>query len=196
VRRPVGVLAVQGGFAAHARALREIGHDTREVRRPADLDAIGGLVLPGGESTTQLRLLRALDLDRPLSAFIASGRPVLGTCAGLILLASRVISPAQASLGFLDVTVSRNAYGSQRDSFEGVADDGRTILVFIRAPRIVGVGPEVDVLATFRGEAILVRHGNVMGAAFHPELGPDRGVYRVMFGSPLGSALPATSTPA
>jgi len=181
-RRPVGVLAVQGGFAAHARALVELGHAVREVRGPRDLVDLAGLVLPGGESTTQLRLLGVLGLEEALVAFAASGRPILATCAGLILVALRVTSPEQRSLGLVDVTVARNAWGTQRDSFEGTDDAGRHPLVFIRAPRIVSVGPGVEVLATLAGEAVLVRQGNVTGATFHPELTADRRVHRDVFG--------------
>jgi 5'-phosphate synthase pdxT subunit len=166
----VGVLALQGGFAAHARALAAAGFAARPVRAAADLEGLAGLVLPGGESTTQLRLLARHGLEQPLRAFVAAGAPVLATCAGLILAAAAVERPAQPSFGFLDVTVARNAWGRQLDSFEAVADDGETPLVFIRAPRIVRVGPEVRVLATLDGEPVLVRQGNVTGATFHPEL--------------------------
>jgi 5'-phosphate synthase pdxT subunit len=177
-RPVVGVLALQGGFAAHARAVEEIGARARLVRRPADLSEVGALVLPGGESTAQLWLLDRAALNEPLRAFVAEGRPVLATCAGLVLAAARVTSPEQRSFGWIDVTVARNAWGRQVASFEAVSDDGARPLVFIRAPRIVGVGAGVEVLATFRGEPVLVRQGNVTGATFHPELTGDRGVHR------------------
>jgi len=178
VPRTVGVLALQGGFAAHARAVHEIGARARLVRRPADLDGADALVLPGGESTAQLGLIDRAGLAGPLSAFVASGRPVLATCAGLILAAARVTQPEQASFGWIDVTVARNAWGRQVASFEAVSDDGAHPLVFIRAPRIVEVGAGVVVLATFRGEPVLVRQGRVTGATFHPELSDDRAVHR------------------
>ncbi len=175
----VGVLALQGGFGAHARALREIGLEAREVRSAPELDGLEGLVLPGGESTAQLRLIERHGLAEALAAFVGSGRPLLATCAGLILAARRV-KPAQRSFGWLDVEVERNAYGRQLDSFEARADDGSP-LVFIRAPRIGAVGPGVEVLARFRGEPVLVRAGAVMGAAFHPELTRDRRIHRLAF---------------
>ena len=136
----IGVLALQGGFAAHGQALAAAGLGCREVREPADLRGLGGLVLPGGESTTQLRLVARYGLEAALRVFVASGAPVLATCAGLILSAAEVEGPAQPSYGFLDVTVVRNAWGRQVDSFEAVADDGVTPLVFIRAPRIRRLG--------------------------------------------------------
>lgn len=169
-RAPIGVLALQGGFAAHLAAIEASGRRAVEVRCAADLGGLGALVMPGGESTVQLKLLERLAMEAPLRAFIASGRPVLATCAGLILLAQEVTGPAQPSLGALDVTVARNAWGRQRDSFEATSDEGAIPLVFIRAPRIVRVGADVTVMATFRGEPVMVRQGNVTGATFHPEL--------------------------
>ena len=178
----VGVLALQGAFAAHARVLVALGHATREVRTARDLDGLGGLVLPGGESTTQLKLLSAEPgFSKALTAF-ATERPVLCTCAGLILAARSVVQPAQESFGWLDVTVARNAGGRQLDSFEAVSDEGGLPLVFIRAPRILAVGPGVEVLARFDGEPILVRQGQVTAATFHPELTPDMRVHEGVFG--------------
>ncbi|APR80211.1 Pyridoxine biosynthesis glutamine amidotransferase, glutaminase subunit protein [Minicystis rosea] len=178
----IGVLAVQGGFAAHARALRDIGHEAVEVRTPEDLETITGLIFPGGESTVHLKLIDRFGLDGPLRAFAAAGNPILATCAGLILAARRVRSPEQPSFGFLDVEVDRNAYGRQRDSFEATDDSGRYSMVLIRAPRIVAVDPTVRVLATFRGEPVLVRQGQITGATFHPELTDDRTLHREVFG--------------
>lgn len=177
-RPVVGVLALQGDFAAHAIAVEEIGARATLVRRPDELVQVGALVLPGGESTAQLRLLDRAGLTEPLRAFVAEGRPVLATCAGLVLAAARVTSPQQRSFGWIDVAVARNAWGRQIASFEATSDDGARPLVFIRAPRIVEVGAGVEVLATFRGEPVLVRQGNVTGATFHPELTSDRGVHR------------------
>jgi pyridoxal 5'-phosphate synthase pdxT subunit len=175
----VGILALQGGFAAHALALREIGLGALEVRDSRDLDRADGLVLPGGESTAQLRLVERHGLADGLEAFVAAGRPVLATCAGLILSARRV-RPDQRSFGWLDVEVDRNAYGRQLDSFEDLSDEGLP-LVFIRAPRIAAVGPGVAVLARWHGEPVLVRAGAVTGGSFHPELTPDRRVHRLAF---------------
>jgi 5'-phosphate synthase pdxT subunit len=177
----IGVLALQGDFAAHARALAALGHDVRLARRPADLDRVEGLVLPGGESTTMLRLLESSGLAAPVVRLIRDGAPVLATCAGLILLARKVTGPDQTSFGLLDVTVARNAWGRQVDSFESWSDRGGLPLVFIRAPRIRDVGEGVEVLDTFDGEPILVRQGNMVGATFHPELTGDATVARLAF---------------
>lgn len=177
----IGVLALQGDFTAHARALEVLGHDVRLARRPADLDLVEGLVLPGGESTTMLRLLESSGLEAPIVRLILDGAPVLATCAGLILLARKVTGPDQRSLGLLDVAVARNAWGRQLDSFEASSDRRAVPLVFIRAPRIGEVGAGVEILDTWNGEPILVRQGNVVGATFHPELTGDATVARLAF---------------
>jgi 5'-phosphate synthase pdxT subunit len=185
---PIGVLALQGGFAAHAEALSALGHDAVLVRTAMDLDACAGLVLPGGESTVHLRLLAREGLEAPLAAFVASGRPVLATCAGLVLAAARVLDPEQRSFAFLDVTVRRNAWGRQLASFEATDDTGTLPVVAIRAPRITRVGPSVRVLATLQGEPILVREGNVTGATFHPELTKNLTVHASVFGARTAKA--------
>jgi 5'-phosphate synthase pdxT subunit len=177
----IGILALQGGYAAHARALEESGHTTLEVREAHQLSRVDGLVLPGGESTTQLKLIDRFELEGPLHAFIQSGKPTLATCAGVILCAREVELPAQRSFGWLDIAVHRNGYGRQLDSFEGFADDEELPLCFIRAPRITSIGADVKVLATLRQEPILVQQGNVIGATFHPELTDDRRIYRRLF---------------
>ncbi len=178
----VGILALQGDFAAHARALSRVGASSVFVRKPADFAGIDALVLPGGESTAMLNGLARDGLEAPLREFLATGRPVLGTCAGVILLARTVTNPPQRSFGALDVDVERNAYGTQLDSFAAVADEGGTFdalpTVFIRAPRIVRVGAGVDVLARVGGDPVLVRARHVWGATFHPELGDDDRVHR------------------
>ncbi len=176
----VGVLALQGGFDAHVARARELGHETRAVRVPGDLAGLDGLVLPGGESTTMLRLLD--ELEAALDAFVRAGHPVLATCAGLVLAARTVTDPAQRSFGWIDVAVARNAWGRQVESFEAKADDTGEPLVFIRAPRITARGRDVEVLATFDGEPVLVRQANVYGATFHPELTEDRRIHRRVFG--------------
>ena len=178
----IGALALQGGFGAHARVLQRLGHDVLLVRRPSDLDLVEGLVLPGGESTTQLRLLASSRLSAPIVRLVRAGAPVLATCAGLILLARSVIEPQQESLGLLDVTAARNAWGRQLDSFEARSDRSALPLVFIRAPRIREVGAAVEVIDTFEGEPILVRHHNIVAATFHPELTDDESVARLAFG--------------
>ncbi len=177
---PIGVLALQGDYAAHARALAARGAATREVRTPSDLDGLAGLVLPGGESTTMLRLMEGSDLAARLVAEIEDGLPVLATCAGVILLAREVRLPPQRSLGVLDAAVERNAYGRQLDSAvvaltvrdpEGLGADTLEG-VFIRAPRVTAVGDGVAVLATRGGDPVLLRQGSVLAATFHPELTP------------------------
>lgn len=166
----IGVLALQGDFAAHARALERAGHRAALLRSRADFAAhkLAGLVLPGGESSAMLRLLDRLQLWEPLRAL--RGVPVLATCAGLILLARQVV-PQQPSLGWLDVAVERNGYGRQLQSFEAEVQ-GRS-LVFIRAPRITRAGDDVEVLLRCRGDAVLVRQGPILAATFHPELSGD-----------------------
>ena len=179
----IGVLAMQGGFAAHARRLEELGHVALEARTARAVENADGLVLPGGESSAQLLLIERFGLEASIRALAKSGRPVLATCAGLILVAGEVMSPRQRSIGLIDMTVARNAYGRQRDSFEATADGGEGLpLVFIRAPRIVRVGQTVEVLATLDGEPILVRQDNVTAATFHPELTGDTRVHRAVFG--------------
>ncbi len=193
-RPRVGVLALQGDFAAHEAALGRLGYRVHEVRTREELWRADGLVLPGGESTTLLKLLHEFDLWDELQGFARIGRAMLCTCAGLILAAERVTNPEQESLGILPVEVKRNAYGRQVDSFVAsgrvvvpedlaplsvLSGDGRvfeTEFVFIRAPVVTKVGEGVEVLARFRGDPILVRRGNVLGATFHPELARDSGV--------------------
>ena len=188
----VGVLALQGDVLEHEAALREVGLRTRRVRRPADLEGVDGLAIPGGESTTLSMLLESSGLFGPVADEIARGLPVLGTCAGLILLAAKVEDgrPDQRSFGALACTVRRNGYGSQRFSFETEvepvagafgADDGPLPAVFIRAPLVTEVSDEVEVLATERSGThvapVVLRHGRVLGATFHPELTSDRRVH-------------------
>lgn len=169
----IGVLALQGDFAAHVAVLERLGAATRLVRTPADLELLDGLVMPGGESTTMLKHLEHNGLGTALAGFVAE-RPTFGTCAGLILLAREVTSPEQPSLGVLDVGVERNAYGRQIESF--VAEIDAPVFgckvegVFIRAPRIRRVGPGVTVLGRLGDEVVLVEQGHLLGATFHPEL--------------------------
>ena len=180
MRRRVGVLALQGAFAAHGRVLAELGAEPLEVRTPTELARVEALVMPGGESTTMSMLLESSGLFDPIAKRLADGLAVLGTCAGMILLATEVIDgrPDQRSFGAIDLTVRRNAYGRQVDSFEtdlDIAELGpeRFHAVFIRAPSVERVGAEVEVLAELDGQAVLARQGPVMVAAFHPELSGD-----------------------
>ena len=177
----VGILAVQGGFAAHRQALTALGHETCPVRYPQELAAVGGLVLPGGESSTQLALIERSGLRPALDELFGRGCPVLATCAGLILAAATVSGAEQRCLGWLDIDVDRNGWGRQLHSFEAVSDRYHLPLVFIRAPRIAAVGPQVEVLDTLDGEPILVRQQGVVGATFHPELTDAAAVARIAF---------------
>jgi 5'-phosphate synthase pdxT subunit len=176
----LGVLALQGDFGAHARALRRCGAAPVEVRRVSELGSVDALVIPGGESTTLLNLMRDEPWFDALRAFHARGAFLFGTCAGTILLAREVRGPGQPSLGLLDAVVARNAYGRQVASFEAALDvpglaGGPLRAAFIRAPRFVEVGPCVEVLARLDGEPVLVRQGRVLAATFHPEItGDDR----------------------
>jgi 5'-phosphate synthase pdxT subunit len=176
------VLAIQGNFAVHAEALREAGAEPVEVRNPAELEGLDGLILPGGESTTVLKFLERRNFFEALKEFAAT-QPVFGTCAGAILLAREVRNPPQRSLGVLDAVVERNAYGRQIDSSILTAPTevpGEPLeMVFIRAPRIVATGEGVEVLARRDGFPVLVRHGRLMAATFHPELSQDRRVHRL-----------------
>jgi 5'-phosphate synthase pdxT subunit len=168
----VGVLALQGGFAAHAKVLRELGAEVREVRTPADLDGIDGLVMPGGESTTMTLGIEREGLAQPLRDFHAAGRPIFGTCAGLIML-------DRAHLGLMDIVAERNAFGRQLHSFEEDLafpdiEGGPVRAVFIRAPWIAEHGPGVEVLASVGGHPVAAREGSLFVISFHPELGDDR----------------------
>lgn len=186
-RRPrIGILAVQGDVREHATALREVGADVVEVRLPRDLVGLDGLILPGGESTTMRKLIDLYGLREPIVALAHGGAPIYGTCAGLILLADRIADGDEPVLRLLDITVQRNAYGRQLDSFEADVDlpslGGDPVHgVFIRAPVVSEVGPAVEVLATDAdGRPIAVRQGRVLATAFHPELTPDRRLHRLL----------------
>jgi 5'-phosphate synthase pdxT subunit len=167
----VGVLALQGDFEAHAKTLRQLGAEPSEVRTPADMEELDALVIPGGESTTIGKLIDSAGLEPALRAHHQAGRPILGTCAGLILCDAE-------HLGFLDATAKRNAFGRQLQSFEADleidgAGDEPLRAVFIRAPWVESWGPEVEVLASHEGHPVAIRDGNVLACAFHPELADD-----------------------
>jgi pyridoxal 5'-phosphate synthase pdxT subunit len=177
----IGILAVQGDFEAHAATLARMGVDYVFVRRPRDLDGVDGVILPGGESTTQWKFLVEEGLDKALSAHGAKGGAIFGTCAGAILLAKEVRNPEQDSLKLADITVIRNGYGRQLASEvrKGATDISTEPIemVFIRAPIIERVGPDVTVLASSDGKPVLIREGRILIATFHPELTNDSSVH-------------------
>ena len=177
----IGILAVQGDFEAHAAMLAGMGVESVEVRTPEDLAGCDGLILPGGESTTQLQFLREEGLDEAIRRFAEDGKAIFGTCAGAILLASEVKNPRQDSLALLDMTVLRNGYGRQvhSDVVRGPSRLRKEPLemVFIRGPVIERVGPHVEVLAEYAGKPALVQKGHIMASAFHPELTNDTTVH-------------------
>lgn len=193
----VGVLALQGAYQAHARALSACGAKPRLVRRPAELDGLDGLIIPGGESSTFLKHLERDGFFDVLNTFVRR-TPTFGTCAGAILLATEVSNPHQASLAALDIAVERNAYGRQIDSSILTAETelpgGPLEMVFIRAPRITRTGPAVQVLARREGAPVLVRQGRLLAATFHPELSADLRVHRA-FVEMVNEASAATAAP-
>jgi 5'-phosphate synthase pdxT subunit len=182
----IGVLAVQGDVREHVRVLTSLGAQAHGIRRPTELTELDGLVIPGGESTTMDKLVRAFDLFEPLRALIAGGLPVYGSCAGMIMLADRIAEgrPDQQTLGGLDITVRRNAFGRQVDSFEediefvGL-DGGPVRAVFIRAPWVEEAGDGVDVLARAAGKIVAVRQGALLATSFHPEVTGDTRVHEL-----------------
>ncbi len=182
----IGVLAVQGAFAEHLATLDTIGVEGVPVRLPADLDGVSGLILPGGESTAQRRLIDRWGLRGPILDLARSGAPIFGTCAGMILLSAEIVDGDEPFLPLLDVAVRRNAFGRQLDSFEAtvavpVLGDRPVHGVFIRAPVIERTGPEVDVLATLDdGRIVAVRQRNVVATAFHPELAGETRFHRLV----------------
>ena len=184
----IGVLAVQGDVREHIRVLTSLGAHAYGIRRPTELADLDGLVIPGGESTTMDKLVRAFDLFEPLRELIAGGLPVYGSCAGMIMLADRIAEPrpGQQTLGGLDVTVRRNAFGRQVDSFEEDLDfagleGGPVRAVFIRAPWVEEAGDGVDVLARAAGRIVAVRQGPLLATSFHPEVTGDTRVHELFF---------------
>lgn len=182
----IGVLALQGDFAEHVRMLEAIGVEPVEVRLPAHLEGLSGLCLPGGESTTMRRLIERWELREPLLDFAATGAPLFGTCAGMIILAREIADGDPPVLPLLDVTVRRNAFGRQLDSFEGdltvpIVGDQPVHAVFIRAPIIERVGPGVDILARLGdGRIVAVRERNIVATSFHPELAREPRFHRLI----------------
>jgi 5'-phosphate synthase pdxT subunit len=184
---PVGILALQGDVNAHRIALERVGVESVEIRDVSGLQSAAGLVLPGGESTSIWKLMEGTGLEEGIRRFVHSGRPVLATCAGAILLAKRITHPDREGLGLLDVTANRNAYGRQLESAvvslpdldHAALGDEPLEAVFIRAPKLTNLGPGVAVLARRDGEPVLVLSGQVLAATFHPELAPDLRIHRL-----------------
>lgn len=175
----IGVLALQGDFAAHVAAMP----GAVEVRTALEIERLDVLVIPGGESTTLLKLMEGTAIEAAARNLLDRGGVIFGTCAGAILLAKHVFGPAQPSWGLLDIDVERNGYGRQIDSFESLLEPSSFKGIFIRAPRIVRVGAGVEVLASYRGEPVLVRQGRVFAATFHPELTENRAVQQLVLGA-------------
>ncbi|WEB43656.1 pyridoxal 5'-phosphate synthase glutaminase subunit PdxT [Streptomyces yunnanensis] len=180
----IGVLALQGDVREHLTALADAGARALPVRRPEELAGVDGLVIPGGESTTMSKLAVAFGMLEPLRAFVRAGRPVYGTCAGMIMVADKLLDARedQETLGGIDMIVRRNAFGRQNESFEAAVevagiDGGPVEGVFIRAPWVESVGASVDVLATYGGHTVAVRQGNVLATSFHPELTGDHRIH-------------------
>lgn len=173
----IGVLGLQGAVREHIRSIEASGAEGVVVKRPEQLDELDGLIMPGGESTTMRRLIDKYEFMGPLKAFAQQGKPMFGTCAGLILLAKNIVGYSEGHLGVMDVTVERNSFGRQRESFEAelnitdVAED--FVGVFIRAPHIVEVGEDVEILSKHNGRIVAARQGQFLGCSFHPELTDD-----------------------
>ncbi|MGO8787067.1 MAG: pyridoxal 5'-phosphate synthase glutaminase subunit PdxT [Terriglobia bacterium] len=181
--KPVGILAIQGDFAMHGKMLDALAAPWKRVKHPADLGAVSGLIMPGGESTTMLKLFELEGIGAAIKEFAAQGKPIYGTCAGAILLAKEVLNPPQARLGLIDIAIERNAYGRQIDSSVQAGEcpdlaDHPVEMVFIRAPIIRRVGEGVRVLGRCGDLPVLVEQGNILAGTFHPELTDDHTVHQ------------------
>jgi len=180
----IGILGLQGDYEVHGKMLARAGSEARIVKKPGQLAEVHGLIIPGGESTTLIKLMDSWEFWEPLQGFAGQGKAIMGTCAGMILLARTVVNPPQRSLGLIDIEVERNSYGRQIDSFEGTGafhpdDEERELeMVFIRAPRILQLGDGVHSLATCRGDCVMARQDRILVASFHPELTDDLTVHR------------------
>lgn len=183
----VGILSVQGAVEPHRKALEACGVEVRLVRLPEELREVDALVLPGGESTTMGLLISRFGLLEPIREHAAAGKPILGTCAGMILLAKEIVDSSQPRLGLMDIRVRRNSFGRQVDSFESplqipVLGEPPFQGVFIRAPHIEAAAPNVEVLARFEGRIVLAQEGNLLASSFHPELTEDLRIHRYLLG--------------
>jgi 5'-phosphate synthase pdxT subunit len=184
----IGVLGLQGDYAAHGHMLEGLDCPWSIVKKPEQLSQVDGLIIPGGESTTLIKLMDSWDFWQPLQDFANAGKPLLGTCAGLIILAKEVRNPPQKSLGVIDLVVERNSYGRQIDSFEGTGTfaangtDATLPMIFIRAPRILQLGKGVQELGHCNGDCVIAQQDNVLVVSFHPELTEDLTVHRYLVG--------------
>ena len=184
----IGVLGLQGDYAAHGHMLEGLDCPWRVVKKPEQLSEVDGLIIPGGESTTLIKLMDSWDFWQPLQDFVDAGKPLLGTCAGLIILAREVHNPPQKSLGAIDLVIERNSYGRQIDSFEGTGTftingiDKTLPMIFIRAPRILQLGAGVQELGHCKGDCVIAQQNNVLVTSFHPELTEDLTVHRYLVG--------------
>lgn len=179
----IGVLALQGGFQAHARMLSKVNQTPVLVKKKEDLEGLSGLILPGGESTTNIKLMEKADLKNDIVDFHKKGAPLFGTCAGLILLAKDIVNSDQFRFGLLDLAVARNAYGTQKESFSQdtpipIVGEPLYHCIFIRAPQIAKVSEKIEVLASLQDQIIFVKQDNVLGATFHPELTEDTRIHK------------------
>ena len=179
----IGILALQGDASLHIEVLQELQVTSAIVKTPNDLKGLDGLIMPGGESTALLKLMKPIGMLEAIKDFAEQGKQIFGTCAGAILLASKVTHPEQESLGLIDITIKRNGYGRQRDSQEAVGKGVKPLpkdlpMTFIRAPRITAVSESMEVLATYQNDPVLVQSKNILAATFHPELTDDLSVYK------------------
>lgn len=180
----IGIFALQGDVDLHTASLRKLGIEPVHVRMPNDLDGLDGLIIPGGESTTYLKLIEPVGLDKAIIEFANSGHRIFATCAGTIMIACEVRQPSQRSLNLIDIVVERNAYGRQLDSSDAIGEaieplgNGPLHMTFIRAPRIVGVGENVKILATYNSDPVLVQQNHIVACTFHPELSDAIGIYK------------------
>lgn len=195
--KKIGVLALQGAVREHSRSIEACGAEAVAVKRPADLNGLDALILPGGESTTMRRLIDRYGFMQPLRDFAASGKPMFGTCAGLILLAKEIVGYDEPHLGVMDVKVERNSFGRQVDSFEAdLAINGLDApfnAVFIRAPHIVSAGPSTEILCEHEGKIVMARAGQFLGCSFHPELTDDHRITQYFIGMVAAESMSVTA---
>lgn len=192
MQKKIGVLALQGDFEAHQKMTQSVGADAVQVRKPSELEGLHGLIIPGGESTTLIKLMRAFAMDDAIQAFYDKGGAIFGTCAGSILVAKTIVNSPQFRFGLIDITVERNGYGRQVDSFEKdikipVLGEKSVHAVFIRAPRIVAAGPATEILSSVGENILAARSGRVLVCTFHPEITDDARMHRYFVEKVVGT---------